>query len=249
MANAIAKDLMSRATKGETITLDWMEDDPAPKVEATVDPVKALELTIAELKGQVMSLSNANTVNGVPQRDIRPSLPTEPDFTKLPDPVTQPAEYGKAVQDAIALANQNKEYLARWDNAQLTKASKAAEKLHTSFAKKFPEYAKNRKAVELFASEAVEDAIAGGTVDANKYMFGTQDVFFADVVAKMDEAGFGKKALEKDADEGEDDASGRAVGVPDGHAPGGGKTAKADVAPASMFSSLNTWRAKTGHIA
>lgn len=248
MAKTNAQMVMEQAMHGQPVKLDWMEDDTPAKQEPAVDPVKALELQIAELKGQVMAGQSRVDASGYTPPAIRPNVSTTPDFSKLPDPVAAPQEYAMAVQTAINTAAQNKAYLDKWDAEQYTKAKTATNKLHADFKKKYPDYAKNQKAVELFAEEAVEDAVAGG-LDANRYMFAQREQFFKDVVAKMDEGGFGKKPLE--AAEGDDDgeAANRASGIPDGSQGGGpGKAAKAE-APASMFSGLNKWRSATGHIA
>lgn len=246
-----AQTVMEQAIQGQTVKLDWMEDDPAPQQAAAPDPVKALELQIAELKGQIMAQTATNAATGYTPPAIRPNLNTEPDFSQLPDPVADPVAYGNAVQKAITVAQTNKDYLTRWDGEQRAKATAATAKLHKDFAHKYPDYAKNTKAVEVFAEEAVEDAVASG-LDANRYMFAQREQFFKDVVKKMDDGGFSKKPLEaaNDGGDGEgDEPLNRAKGVPDGANGGGaGKTAK-DAAPASMFTGLQKWQLATGHIA
>lgn len=247
MAKTNAQTVMEQALQGTPVKLDWMEDDPAPK-QAAPDPVKALELQLAELKGQLMAQQASNGAQNYTPPAIRPSLNTQPDFSKLPDPVADAPGYAKAVQEAIDQAGKNKAYLDQWDAAALKKAQTATNKLHKDFETKYPDYAKNKKAVEIFAEEAVEDAVANG-LDANKYMFSQREQFFKDVVKKMDDGGFSKKPLEAADDEGDDDSGvNRAVGIPDGSQGGGaGKTAKA-AEPASMFSGLNKWRQSTGHV-
>lgn len=249
MPKTNAQTVMEQAMKGQPVTLDWMEqDDDEGKVKpgtAPADPVKALELQIAELKGQIMSQNRNDGASG-PQIGQRPNLITTPDWSKLPDPVTDAPGYAKAVQAEIQLVEQNKKYLQDWDTNARSVAAKATAKLHKDFAKQYPDYAKNQKAVEVFAEEVVQEAIDAGQ-NGNTYMFGQRDQFFKDVVAKMDEGGFSaKKALYKTDDDPDD---GRASGIPDGSNGGGAAKGEKPAQPASMMSGLNKWRMATGHVA
>lgn len=236
--------MAKKTPQGQPMELSWMETPEPVKQAAAPDPMAELQRTVADLKAQVMAGQATNAVlSSQPMFEARPNLNTEPDFSKLPEPAD--AGYPAAVAQAIATAAANKEALSKWEGNQRAKASKATEKLFADFKKEYPDYAKNRKAVEVFAEEVVEDVDARH-MDAAKYMFSQPKAFFTDIVAKMDEAGFGKKALEKDPDADEDDN--RADGIPGGGEASDGTPVKASKAkqPDSMFAGLTGWQQKTG---
>jgi hypothetical protein len=241
--NVAAAALHAKALAGEKVTLDWMEqpdNDPAPV--AAPDPMKAMELQIAELKGQISAATQGQKPNVIAGYEPRPNLQLEIDMSKLPDIETDAKGYATALAQQTQAVTQNRQEMANWAKRQEETTKKAADKLFNDFKKGYGDYAKSRKAVEVFAEECAEEAVASRK-DVAHYMFGTPEVFFKDIVTKMDEAGFGPKVAPKEGEEEEDN---RALGIPGETA--GGKTAKvqANEENPSMMRSLSSWQQKTG---
>lgn len=245
-------DLMAQALGGNPAELAWMED-PSEKLEAdaaakkaAADPMTMLTNQIAELKGTLAGMQSAGkNLPAMPNVKVRPNLSVEPDLKGLPDPLVDGQKYGQELGQRYMVADQNRRILEQWDTNHRNEITATHDRMMGAFKKKYPDYAKSNTAIDVFAEEAAKDAETQ-RLDLNQYMFGNTEQFFKDIVAKMDEAGFGgKKEEEEDTVDAEVN---RALGMPDGGSPAGpaGKGLASTTPVTSITSEVNKWQTQHG---
>ena len=107
----------------------------------------------------------------------------------LPDPVSDPKEYGKVLGERTAIYNRelNEHYTAT--QQQQTQGVSSAQ-LWEDFAEEYDAYAQDQEGVEFATNKVIATAKRRG-LDISKYMFANSDRFFRDVVKAYD-ARFGK---------------------------------------------------------
>lgn len=235
---------------------------PADDAKITKGKGGETTITVAELQAQIKAMQDKFEADTKSLRDTNLALmqttpvqtqqllPTEVDLKDLPDPVSDPTGYAKAVADrtrqALENAARNQQVVATSQNLQTNRLNA----LWEDFSDKYADYAKNPGRVRYLAQEVAAKAEARGR-DVQKYMYTPQ--FMADVVTLYDKE-FGKPQGEDDGD-GTDDGEGTVLDKDDlrtGGIPGGGpKTSKPpknteDEQGVSIMEGVRSWQQKTG---
>lgn len=171
---------------------------------------------VTELQKQLAELQAANERLQADQRALlqqrAPVQQAPQDFTVpelnldgLPDAFVDPAAYNKAFAERVAAHARASAQadLARERAAQQEQASQAGrvEQLWKGFETKHPDLAQHRDLIEFAAGKVVNDAVARN-IDPDKYLFGTPDTFYEDVVkaAKAINPTLGVKQAEPEPD-------------------------------------------------
>lgn len=193
--------------------------DPEPQDDGSEGDQKAkegadpgLQAKIGALEANLRRLERTNTAlmaqNGTfsPQNSAQPLSQevSEPDFSGLPDPVTDGEAYHKEVTKRIsAHIRSQMEQDAQAQAAQM-EASRSREQqvnsLWGDFEEKYPDLAAHRDLVEVAAISVANKARAKG-VDVQRYMFAASDQYIEDVAQEMQKR-FGKalEVLNKDGE-------------------------------------------------
>lgn len=133
------------------------------------------------------------------QSTVSVQKPQEMTYDNMPDPVEKPKEYAKELEKRlVAKMALDRDYESQQQQGTQQRQQRIAG-LWTGFSTKYPELSKDQSRVEFAATKVAEEMKAKG-IDLDKYMFTTQDTFFNDLKAKMEDI-FGEK------DEAEDDNS------------------------------------------
>lgn len=213
-------------TKGDA---DKTADTTDARVEALTAQLSAVTQQMQHMQ-QTQMLANMGQTQA-PQPPQAPQL----DLSGLPDPLDDQKGY----QDGISkrVADHNAAFMDYTEQKQAYDRNQESrgERLWANFNRKHEEFAENQALVEFASTQVVNEAIAKG-LDVNKYVFGTEDLFFSDVIAKMKEVAPGIAAQSGDEgaeasgdtkDDSTDDAI-RTGGLPGGHESGGRGSADPD---------------------
>jgi hypothetical protein len=170
--------------------------------------LERIQSQLAELSERNKRLEETNmrllTAPVAANDNQKPTAPGPVSYDNMPDPVDDPKAYAVELQkrmDAHYALKADHEKAQR--DAQAAKQQKVAG-LWSGFNAYAPEFAKDQSRVEFAATKLAEEMQSRG-VDVERYMFTTQDKFFADLKAKM-ETIFGKAAGDGEDEDGEEDA-------------------------------------------
>lgn len=182
------------------------------------------------------------------QQRQEPTVP-EVNFDGLPDPVSDPTGYQKAISKRIAEAIDGgvKSHLSAYqsrEQAEETEAERAAA-LWDSFRKDYSDLAEHEDLVRASAARVLQQVKNSG-IDGERYMLANQQQFFKDIDADM-RSRYGK-LFESDEDDGSDpgdEDDGRAAAV-FGGTMGSGKPAPKPAGVKSMDDEISVFQRKMG---
>lgn len=175
-----------------------------PDMAALLARIDGLEANLGEKDAQIARLSQvpasqtANSGYQVNPADLQVS------HEGLPDRDADPAGYDRMLTTRINAAMQARDYALRQEYQTRQTQQSATERVWNTFNEKYPEWAGHKKLIGATAQELVADALARG-MDAERYMFGTSDVFCDDIVKSLQKDGYG--ALVEDHGEEEEPAT------------------------------------------
>ena len=162
------------------------EDNAA--VDEQAERLAALEKQLEDLRNQLSATERANMA----LLSTSPSLnePQAPqliniDTIKLPDPALQPDEYATAVQRRTEAQFENNRRKQEFEQSQQAQIKEKADRLWDAFTEKYPGIAEDKARIEFVAARVASAAKARG-IDVQRYMFGTQDKYIADVAAEYE---------------------------------------------------------------
>lgn len=174
--------------------------DPNPQEKTATtesDRIAALERLVDTLQRQTEATEAANLA--LTTRAVEPQAPTAPagvDFSGLPDPVEQPAEYGQQLQGRIDKMIQDRMQYDRDLRAHHGAQAQTKDVLWLDFQEQYPEYAEDEERVGFVTQQVLKRAAARG-LDTNRYMTGNTNRFFKDVVKEFDKV-FGEPEEQDD---------------------------------------------------
>jgi len=208
---------------------------PAEKPEGDKKPVDVdalvARLDRLESDNQTLQQSNLALMSTPRQTYTAPAAPAvapAPGIMEgLPDPVSDPDNYGKELERRIAGRIDSALTQQSTTHSEQQKSSGRIEALWGEFADhpKYKDYAGNVDQVEFAATKVAKRAEAKG-LNLDQYMFTTSEAFFSDIAVEMDktfpkaEPDDKKKADDKDKGEEEERTSGIFGGVESGGKPG-----------------------------
>ena len=223
------------------------------------------EPTIADLMKRLDDLEKDNTaltetnaaLMAAPPRSPDPPVkPVEPKFDisteGLPDPVTEPEKYAKALNERIAAAVKDgvKGMAAqeRAASASTTDRDAKVGKMWDAFAGEYPDIAKHQEIVEIAATKVARRAQELG-VDLDRYMFTGRKQFFKDVANEV-KTTYGK-FLEDDPEKGDGDGDeegpDRTEGIFGGLVPAGkGRKGPSEEESGDMVKDIHELQKKSG---
>lgn len=185
-----------------------------------------------------------------------PQVP-QVDFSKLPDPYMDLDAYNRALQEQVTAVvksqmTQNAPSPAPAQPETAAIPDDAAQELWGDFSEAYPQYANSQGLVQFAAQNVVNKAIRR-KIDANRYVFGQTEMFFADVDKELKkmlggvklEEPAGEKGKGDDADDPDPDPSRTAGifgGMESGGKPSGGKEGKEG--PGDMIAELHALQRK-----
>lgn len=191
-------DIFSVLAEGDELDVgDEQERAPAGGDAGVEARIQALQenLTRLEKTNRALMTQSGNfspTTQPTMAKDLE-----EPDFSGLPDPITEPDAYQKEFSKRISANLQ-----AKFERDQAQRDAQAAAQrdqgarvdgLWGDFEEKYPDLAEHKDLVEVAAIAVANKARAKG-VDVQKYMFTASDQYIEDVAQEMKKR-FGK-ALE-----------------------------------------------------
>lgn len=223
-----------------------------PKAAATGPDYSA---QLAELSANLKRMEEANqnlqrTNMALMGQPIVPQQPqfgsTEISYENLPDPVTNPKEYGQTLVQRTLAAQQAIQKQQDWERSQRTEVEGRVNSIWQQFGDKHPGLKGKAELIESAATKAVAQAKARG-MDPNKYMFANTDGFFDDTVKILADWGIKEEGA---AAEDDDTPPQRTSGIPGGLESGGAltKSKEEDHMP-TLMDEVKDWKLKTGYYA
>jgi len=174
------------------------EDNPIKEA----DRVAELEQALKDLRDQREADREMDALRGSGptfQSQVTPTYQeVDPNSIELPDPALDPQGYDAAVGKRTEIRMDNKTKKDDFERKQAEDIKNKVNSLWTNFEDQYPEYvgdATLKERTEIAANFVIKAAVAKG-VDAQKYMFGTQNRFLKDVAKKYDEIFGAPEALD-----------------------------------------------------
>ena len=254
-----------------------MPGQQEPKVQAK----KKDEPTIAQVMERLGALSQriedserqsavTDTFRGQPAASpavFNEAIP-QMNLDNLPDPVSNPKEYGAAIA-AATLKYQND--LSGWENRRQQAVTPPKlgdpDAVFEEFAEQFPEYVENEERI-TFATAQVSKKLAKKGIDVQKYLFTKSPQLFKEIIKTYDDV-FGKpEGLGEDgdatgdepvtptrpkprqvqaADDDANDDEGRTEGIFGGGEPGAGPARGAAPKPGDLIKDIQDMQRKSGY--
>jgi hypothetical protein len=220
--------------------------------KALLDRINALEGSLERQRKTNLALMSQN-----PAQNFQPGPGPAPQlsYEGLPDPVTDPDGYGRA------MAERNQRYLTELNQYQAAQQAPQndlatkAERLWGDFRENYPAYTEEDKdRVDYVAGKVIRKMTSKG-VDVNRYVFGASEDFFEDVDKEFQKM-FGGKAPEKkrpvseDTDDNFED-DGRTEGFPANRlSPFDKVKSRGETEPSvgEAFAQMAEWQHKTGFV-
>lgn len=244
--------------------LKWLED-PAGEVggvqqtksAAPAGPsVDDLMKQIAELRSQVDNTRQTNmALMAQPIVSMPPQVQTEIDYKALPDPVAEPENYARKLNEQVQLVIKGQKAIEDYNSGLQQTEQERVSTLWSDFSGKYTGHAEHPQLAQAAALTVAQKAKARG-IDVNKYMYANSPQFMAEVAAEMDRVA-GRSLSAEAEDDDEPTTMTKPGGVPraeaDDHRTGGmfGGTevgGRPDVQrrDPDMFDEVREWQRKTG---
>lgn len=218
-----------------------------PDMKAMMAQITALGKQVESLQGAQMAMLS---VPSVPQVAPQPKEAPKVDLTGLPDQITDPQGYEKALNERIsAVISAKLEHLSAAQQAQASRQKQHDDRiaaLWDDFGERYSDLAMHPDIIEVAATKVITKARKRG-LDVDRYMFGPGSSFLDDVAREM-KTRYGKllapegKGADEDAeDEGDDDgeqADARTDGMFGGAAPGAKPAEGKKQAPGDLLDDL-----------
>lgn len=225
--------------------LKFYETPGAQPDVPNANKIAELEAKIAGLSTQLSEAQRMSTaVAMTPAVKAIPQVPTEIDWSNMPDPVKDAPGYQAEVAKRVHSFN---EAVAVAKDAAKSAAQTAEEKLATlreGFKKRYAGVKVRASVLDAYGEDAVK-AIVAAEKDPRLYVFGQTDKFYDDIAARLREDGY---AIPDPTQPGNGEDL-RTAGI-NGGMESGGKPAKGkepdDAAPADSFTSVRAFQQKHG---
>jgi len=179
-----------------------VDNEDSPKKEA--DRVAELEQALRDLQQRQADDRELDALRGSGptfQSQVTPSFtPVDPNTIELPDPALDPVGYDTAVGRRTEIRMDNKAKKDEFERKQADDIKKKVDGLWTNFGDQYPEYTDSQERIEFAANAVIKAAVEKG-IDAQKYMFVSQNRFLKDVAKKYDEIFGVPEALEDEEDD------------------------------------------------
>jgi hypothetical protein len=182
------------------------EDDPVKAVDKAeektqADQLAALQTQIGELMGRLDTAERTNMalMTSPPRSEPTVTQPQAVKLDNLPDPGLDPEGYAREImkrtQESVTSLLQSQQQQREQQNSQ----GDRVKNLWNAFNETYEDLADDPDKVEFAAQKVAKRAKARG-LDVERYMFGAQEKFMADV-AKEVEKTFGKPKAAEDTEE------------------------------------------------
>lgn len=163
-----------------------VDHENTPKPNETDERYDALAKQLSDMQIRLVEAERANmALISQPQGNASQVTFVEQDPNKisLPDPALDPEGYERAFTQRQQIRSDNERRRNEFTTKQQTEISEKVDDLWNSFSDKYADMAEDKERIDFIASKLVKQAVKRG-VDANRYMFVTQDKFINDVAAE-----------------------------------------------------------------
>ena len=151
--------------------------------------------------------------------------PKAPELGDLPDPVTNPKEYAKAVSDYTQAVRDHDAAIRSQQDAEARERSNRYDALEAEFTSENPEIAEDPDRLRFITNKVVSRAKDRG-LDLERYMFTNRRRFFDDLVAEHEKIFGTRKGEDDEGDEDEGRSTSVFGGVESGGRGGRGRPAE-----------------------
>ncbi len=210
--------------------------DPVDKSAELLGKIEALTSTVEDLKSQNQRLMAAGPSYQAPVQQVAQVDPAKlkVDFTGLPDPLDNRAEYDRQLAERINAAIEGRTHAVREEVTREQTARQSREQLWNDFKTRHEAWADYPDLVATVAEQLVRKAQAQG-IDPQRYMFVNSQGFHDDIAKELS-AKYGRLVADQD-DEG-DEPTGRGDGTVEGVLRRGGPEQFDDAGRTSVLGGL-----------